>query len=136
MITENVGTLTYPGHTVYKDGRPPTTIPQKAVTSNTVLEGEDVLKLEVELIPDLLDWDQLKLVTVKLSYVDSANGIDESDTFTLRKGVAPMKWSVNIKDKAKKTYKVAPRFFLTDGTKKEPPPFDATDESLVLEATA
>jgi len=136
VISEKVGTLTYTGNIVYKDGRPPTTIPQKAVTSNTVLEGEDVLKLEVELIPDLLDWDQLKLVTVKLSYVDSANGIDESDTFTLRKGVAPMKWSVNIKDKAKKTYKVAPRFFLTDGTKKEPPPFDATDESLVLEATA
>jgi hypothetical protein len=47
-----------------------------------------------------------------------------------------MKWSVNIKDKSKKTYKVAPRFFLNDGTKKEPPPFDATDESLVLEPAA
>jgi hypothetical protein len=135
VISEKLGTLKYTGNIVYKDGRPPTVIPEKTATSNTVLEGEDVLRLEVELIPDLLDWSAMKLVTVTLSYADSANGISETDTFTLRKGAQPSKWTVNIKDKSKKTYRVTPRFFMADGTKKEPTPFDASDETLVLEAT-
>ena len=136
VISEKVGTLTYTGNIVYKDGRTPTAIAEKTVTSNTVLEGEDVLKLQVELIPDLLDWSAMKLVTVTLSYADPPNGIDENDTFTLRKDAAAQTWAVDIKDKTKKSYKVAPKFFMADGTKKEPTPFDATDEVLVLELPA
>ena len=70
VISERAGKLTYTGTIVYKDGRPPLAIAEKPVTSNTVLEGEDVLELNVELIPDLIDWSQTKLVTVTLSYVD------------------------------------------------------------------
>lgn len=136
VISDKIGTLTYTGNIVYKDGRTPTAIPEKTVTTNTVLEGEDVLKLHVELIPDLLDWSAMKLVTVTLSYEDQANGIDETDTFTLRKDAATQAWDVDIKDRAKKSYKVAPKFFMMDGSKKEPTPFDATDEVLVLELPA
>lgn len=136
VISDKAGTLTYTGNIVYKDGRSPTVIAEKTVTSNTVLEGEDVLKLTVELIPDLLDWNLMKLVTVTLAYSDPANGVDESDTFTLRKDAAPQTWTVNIKDRALKTYKVTPRFFLADGTKKEPTAYDASDEVLVLELPA
>lgn len=136
VISDKAGTLTYTGNIVYQDGRTPTVIPEKTVTSNTVLEGEDVLKLSVELIPDLLDWATMKLVTVTLSYADSEGGVDETDTFTLRKDAAAQTWTVNIKDRSKKTYKVAPRFFMMDGTKKEPTPFDAVDEVLVLEVPA
>lgn len=136
VISEKLGTLKYTGNIVYKDGRPPLTIPEKPVTSNTVLEGEDVLKLDVEIIPDLLDWTTTKLATVTLSYVDEANAINESDTITLRKDAPPQKWSVNIKDKSKKTYHVVPRFFMVDGSKKEPPPFDSSDDTLVLEIAA
>lgn len=136
VISEKLGTLKYTGNIVYKDGRPPLAIAEKTVTSNTVLEGEDVLKLEVELIPDLLDWSKMKLVTVTLSYVDDDNGINESKSFTLRKDAAPLKWTVNIKDKSKKNYNVTPHFFMVDGSKKEPPPFKASDDVLVLEATA
>lgn len=136
VISDKVGKLTYTGNIVYKDGRTPTPIPEKEVTSNTVLEGEDVLKLHVELIPDLLDWSAMKLVTVTLSYDDDANGIHETDTFTLRKDATVPPWDVDIKDKGKKSYKVAPKFFMMDGSKKEPTPFDATDEVLVLELPA
>lgn len=136
VISEKLGTLKYTGNIVYKDGRPPLVIAEKIVTSNTVLEGEDVLKLDVQIVPDLLDWTAMKLATVTLSYVDDANGINESDTFTLRKDAPPAKWSVDIKDKTKKTYHVVPRFFMADGTKKEPTPFDATDDTLVLELAA
>lgn len=136
VVSDKVGTLTYTGNIVYKDGRSPTVIAEKTVTSNTVLEGEDVLKLSVEMIPDLLDWTALKLVTVTLGYADSANDIDEKDTFTLRKDAAGQTWTVNIKDKTKKSYTVAPRFFLADGTRKEPAPYEASDEVLVLELPA
>jgi len=136
VISDKSGTLTYTGNIVYKDGRTPTVIAEKTVTSNTVLEGEDVLKLAVELIPDLLDWNLMKLVTVTLGYSDPANGVEETDTFTLRKDAAPQTWTVNIKDRARKSYTVAPRFFMADGTKKEPTAFEATDEVLVLELPA
>ncbi len=136
VISDHAGKLTYTGNIVYRDGRPPAVIPEKEVTSNTVLEGEDVLKLQVELIPDLLDWTLLKLVTVTLSYTDSANGVDQRNTFTLRQDAPGHVWSVNIKDNTKKSYTVTPRFFMADGTKKEPTPFESTDEVLVLEPPA
>jgi hypothetical protein len=136
VISERAGKLTYTGTIVYKDGRPPFAIAEKTVTSNTVLEGEDVLQLSVELLPDLIDWSQAKLVTVTLAYADGVNGIDESDTFTLRSGVAPQTWTVKIKDKSKNRYQVTSRFFMTDGSRKEPAPFETADEVLVLEVPA
>jgi hypothetical protein len=135
VINEKQGTLKYSGQIVYRDGRPPFEIPEKTVTGNTVLEGEDVLKLNVELIADLLDWEKLKLVMVKLSYEDRLNGIAETDSIRLVEGVTPDPWSVDIKDKAKNDYSVKAQFFLKDGSKKEAS-FSSTDEALVLELPA
>ncbi|MGV8989553.1 MAG: hypothetical protein ACOH2H_25370 [Cypionkella sp.] len=136
VFDEKQGTLKYSGNIVYRDGRPPRTIPDTPVTSNTVLEGEDVLQMKVEIVPDLLDWTVLKLATVTLSYADPANGIEASKTFTLRKDATPSTWIVDIKNKALKSYSVAPRYFMADGTRKEPTPFTASDDVLVLEVGA
>ena len=136
VINEKQGTLKYTGNIVYRDGRPPLAIAEKTVTGNTVLEGEDVLKLNVELVTDLLDWSALKLVMVTLKYEDGQNGIAETDSFRLvESAAAPDPWSVNIKNKAKTDYSVIAKFFLKDGSKKEAA-FSATDEALVLEVPA
>jgi hypothetical protein len=135
VINEKQGTLKYRGHIVYRDGRPPLEIAEKVVTGNTVLEGEDVLQLKVDLIADLLDWDRLKLVMVKLSYEDARHGIAETDSIRLIEGTTPDPWLVNIKDRAKQDYAVKAQFFLKDGTKKEAA-FSSTDEALVLEVPA
>ncbi len=136
VISEKAGQLRYTGTIVYRDGRPPLSIPEKTVTSNTVLEGEDVLKLSIELLPDLIDWTKAKLVTVTLAYADAENGIDENDTFTLRDGTGPATWTVNIKEKSRNRYTVTSRFFLMDGSRREPPPFETAEEVLVLEVPA
>jgi hypothetical protein len=99
--------------------------------------GEDVLKLEVEVVPDLIDWSKAKLVIVELAYEDAANGISHSKSFTLKQGgTAPGKWVVNIKDRAKKSYRVQGKYFMQDGSKKEPPEFTTDDAALVLEIPA
>jgi hypothetical protein len=135
VINERQGTLKYRGHIVYRDGRPPFEIAEKTVIGNTVLEGEDVLQLNIELIADLLDWEKLKLVMVKLSYEDRLNGINETDSIRLVEGTSPDPWSVNIKDRTKTEYGVKAQFFLKDGSKKEAA-FSSTDEALVLELPA
>ncbi len=136
VINEKQGTLKYTGNIVYRDGRPPLEIAEKTVTGNTVLEGEDVLRLNVELVTDLLDWSALKLVMVTLKYEDGQNGIAETDSFRLvETGATPEPWVVNIKNKAKTDYGVTAKFFLKDGSKKEAA-FSATDEALVLEVPA
>lgn len=135
VINEKQGTLKYTGQIVYRDGRPPLEIGEKTVTGNTVLEGEDVLQLNVELIADLLDWEKLKLVMVKLSYEDKLNGINETDSIRLVEGTSPDPWAVSIKDRTKKEYAVKAQFFLKDGSKKEAA-FSSTDEALVLEIPA
>ena len=136
VIAEKQGVLKYTGNIVYRDGRPPLVIGEKIVTSNTVLEGEDVLRLEVELVTDLLDWSALKLVMVTLSYKDDRNGITETDSIRLTEtAAAPKPWTVNIKNKAKTDYDVAVKFFLKDGSKKDVA-LNTTDEALVLELPA
>jgi hypothetical protein len=133
---ERAGTLTYQGQILYRDGAS-APIPATVATSNTILVGEDVLKLEVEIVPDLIDWSEAKLVIVELAYEDTANGISQSKSFTLKQGgVAPGKWIVNIKDKAKKEYRVQGKYFMQDGSKKEPPEFTTDDGALVLQVPA
>ncbi len=136
VINEKQGTLKYTGNIVYRDGRAPLVIGEKTVTGNTVLEGEDVLKLNVELVTDLLDWSALKLVMVTLKYEDKPNDLMDTRSFRLAETVgAPDPWIVNIKNKAKTDYSVTAKFFLKDGSKKEAA-FTATDEALVLEVPA
>ena len=135
VISEKQGTLKYRGQIVYRDGRPPLEIGEKTVTGNTVLEGEDVLQLKVDLVTDLLDWDALKLVMLTLKYEDRLNGIAETDSVRLVDGAMPDPWTVNIKDKTKTEYSVAAKFFLKDGSKKEAA-FSSSDEALVLELPA
>lgn len=132
IIDERGGKLTYTGNILYRDGTS-SPIPEKTVTANMVLEGEDPLKLEVEIIPDLLDWSTLKLATVELSYEDTANALKLAKNYTLRKDAKPDKWSVDIKDKTKKSYTVKARYFMIDGSRKEPKAFETSDTALVLE---
>jgi hypothetical protein len=134
-IDEKSGKLTYSGNILYKDGSS-SPIPSTEATSSTLLVGEDPLTLEVELVPDLIDWDKVKLAIVDLAYEDAGNGINLSKSVTLRKGGKVDKWVVNIKDKTKKGYSYGAKYFMTDGTKKEVPPTPTTETSLVLEVPA
>jgi len=132
-IDEPAGKLSYTGNILFKNGEAQP-IADPDVRGNTLLLGPDVLEVQIE--PDLIDWTKVKLATVTLSYEDLGNQIAHNDTFTLRKGGAPITWSVGIKDKNKRSYKVLAKYFLDGGARKEIGPTDSTDEVLVLEQPA
>lgn len=133
VIDERAGTLSYTGNILYQNGEAQP-IADPDVKGNTLLLGPEVL--EVQLVPDLIDWTRVKLVTVTLSYEDTANQIAHNDTFTFRKDAAPVTWTVGIKDKSRRGYKVSAKYFLDGGARKEVGPTDSTDEVLVLEQPA
>jgi hypothetical protein len=136
VISDKAGTLTYTGQILYKDGTS-AAIPQKTVTGNTVLEGEDVLQLSVEIVPDLIDWATVKLVTLQLEYSDPDNAVTGRQSYTLRSGGnASAAWTLPIKDKTKTEYQYTARFFMTDGTQKTVGPKKTSETPLVLELPA
>lgn len=133
VIDERTGKLSYTGNILYKGGEAQP-IGEPEVKGNTLLIGPEVLEVHIE--PDLIDWTKVRLATVTLSYEDTANHIAHNDTFTLRKGVEPMTWTVGIKDKTKRSYMMSAKFFLEGGARKEVGPVESNDEVLVLEQPA
>lgn len=122
VIDERAGKLTYRAITTFKDGTSSDS-GEQTVTGTTLLLGEDVATLTVVMVPDLIPWDTVKLATVELHYTDPANGIDERETFTFRKGpeggAAEQTYELAVRDKTKLAYAWAVTFFMIDGTKKE-----------------
>ena len=92
--------------------------------------------LEISVVPDLLDWNGLKLVNVSLSYVDEANGIDEKADLRFKNGDAEKKWKVALSDKAKTSYTWSAIYFMTDGSRKTVDPTTDSSLSLFLEVPA
>jgi hypothetical protein len=132
-IDDRSGKLSYTGNILYRNGEAQP-IAEPEVKGNTLLIGPEVLEVRIE--PDLIDWTKVKLATVTLSYEDMPNQVAHNDTFTLRKDSAPMTWTVPIKDKTRRGYKMTAKFFLEGGARKEVGPLDTHDEVLVLEQPA
>lgn len=133
VIDEKAGTLTYTGQILYKNGTS-SPIPKKTVVGNTVLEGEDVAELRVEIVPDLIDWGKTKLVIVQLEYADADNNIQLKQSYTLRgANDKPGPWLAPIKNAAKTDYDLSATFFMQDGTRKALGPTRSHDATLVLE---
>jgi hypothetical protein len=136
VIDEREGKVRYKVMTTFKDGTSAEAAEQTA-EGTTLLLGEDVAMLAVKVIPDLIDFDLVKLATIELHYVDQANGIDERESFTFRKGAPEAKWELAIRDRTKKAYTWSARFFMQNGTKKEAvSPTPITDEDLIVELPA
>jgi hypothetical protein len=137
VINEKQGTLSYTGQIVYRDGRPPLQIGPKTLIGNTVLEGEDVQQIKVDLVADLLDWDKLKLVMVKLKYLGETTDANPDQSYKLTEGAQPDPWIVNVKDRTKKSYEVKAQFFPKEGGPSKTVVIPSTeDEALVLEMPA
>jgi hypothetical protein len=136
VIDEREGKITYKAMTTFKDGSS-TDGGEKTLNGTTLLLGEDVATLSVKLIPDLIDWDRVKLASVELRYKDTAHGIDERESFIFRKGAAEAKWELALRDKSLNTYEWVAQFFMTDGSKKQiASPAPVASEDLILELPA
>ena len=138
VIDETVGKITYSGSIQFQDGKveeiKETELP---ATKNTIMVGkarDDNEFLNVQVIPDLLDFSRIKLAKVALHYADGANGIDARKDLVIKKTDTTIPpWSVRIQDKTKKTYDWQATYFMSDGTQKKTNLETTGETSLVLE---
>src|SRR5262249_42422048 len=102
VISSTGGKVTYSGTIKYKNGTEED-IPQTTATKDTLLVGPRVEDtLEVQVLPDLLDFSTLKLVKASLKYEDTANGISMQKDVIFHNGNPAVTWSIPLKDKTKK----------------------------------
>lgn len=117
VISETGGAVTYSGTIKYRDGKSED-IPQTTAAKDTILIGprvEDVL--EVQVLPDLLDFTKVKLVKISLKYEDADNGISVQKDVIFHQAPSnqPAVWDVPLKDKTKREYHWRAQFFLVSG---------------------
>ncbi len=134
VIDENAGNTTYSGSIKFKNGMVED-IAVAVTNKSTIMVGkkiEDIL--EVQILPDLLDFAMIKLVKVSLRYADPKNNIDEKHDVIFRPGAnSAATWKVEIKDKKQKQYTWHASYFLKDGSVKNTDEVTTGDETLILE---
>lgn len=132
VIAEAGGKVTYSANIRFKDGTV-TQIPETAAEQGTIMLGDAVLYQEIEVMPDLVDFEQVKLLKVTLHYKDEVNGVEESGDLVFKKGAAnTMKWSFPYKDKTKRSYDWSASYFMADGSVKKVPVTPSSEKTLVL----
>lgn len=134
VINETGGKITYSGAIKYQNGTEEA-IPKTETTDNTILVGpKSVGILEVQVLSDLINWDDVKLAKASLKYVDAANAINVKKDFVFKPGATePGTFKVELKDKLKTAYEWQATFFMTDGSQTKTGPEASEEETLVLQ---
>jgi len=118
VIDEHAGILKYSGTISYRNGTTQN-IPETIATSSTILLGDMVAdRLEVPVLPYLIDFTAVRLITVALRYVDAPNNIDERKTMTFKPGDGEQLWIVDLKNKAARDFTWSAVFYMADGLQK------------------
>lgn len=87
--------------------------------------------LEVQVIPDLIDFSQVSYAKVFLSYADPDNGVNEErEIVFVADAEDPVVWRVELQDGSKTSYQWRATFFMTDGSTQETAP--VTEEDLTV----
>jgi hypothetical protein len=136
VIDENAGELKYSGTISFMDGTTQD-IPETVATRSTIQVGDVVAdRLEVMIVPDLIDFAAVRLVNVTLHYVDDPNHVDERKDLIFKQGEQAKNWTVDLKNKTARDYKWSARFFMTDGSRKEVTDQPGQGETVILEVPA
>ena len=118
VIDENVGELKYSGIITFRNGTTEK-IKETVADSSTIFVGETVIgRLEVTVLPELIDFTAVKLVTVALRYVDAPNDVDVRKSMNFKPGDREQLWTVDLKDKTARDFTWSAVFYMTDGSKK------------------
>jgi hypothetical protein len=88
--------------------------------------------LEVHIVPDLLDWTQLKMVNVSLRYDEAHPPVDDDFLFRSTDTEAKV-WTVPVAHADSSKYKMTQTYFMTDGSRRTVGPVEQADESVFLE---
>ncbi|KQT94746.1 hypothetical protein ASG49_07970 [Marmoricola sp. Leaf446] len=132
-IDERDGTLAYTATITKSDGSSKS-VEESDVRGTLITVGELVEAfLEVDVVPDLVDWTQVKLVNVSLRYDDNAGDVHEAEELLFRPGDPTKSWRVPIADETVTGYTSRTTYFLTAGGRREVGPTEETALSLFLE---
>lgn len=131
-IDESLGTLSYTATIGFRDGTSQDVVVPEARGTRFELGRKFADKLDVKIIPHLLDWTTLKLVNVSLRYAHSTP--PKTDDFLFRSENDTEKaWTVFLPNGQPASYSYEATYFLTDGTRRTESKQDVTTESLFLE---
>jgi hypothetical protein len=134
VIDDSGGKLSYKATTAYKDGTSDQ-LPVTVATTSTILLPPPVEAfLEVQVVPDLIDWTTVRLARVSLSYTDPEAGMAQSkDLIFSSTSHAEATWRVELKDRDKDEYTYSVTYYLTDGLQKKEGPVTTRDRALILD---
>lgn len=132
VISETAGKVTYSGAIKYQSGKEEA-IPKTETTENTVLVGPKVTGfVEVQVLPDLIDFEQVKLAKISLQYTDPGNAINAKKDIIFKSGATDaVDWKVELKDKTKTAYQWQAMFFIVDGSVKKTESKTTEEQTLV-----
>lgn len=137
VVRETGTRLSYTVLYTFHDGRPPVEVPRTDASERTLLLGldpPDKAKLDVDVLADLVDFTKVKLAKVVLQYDDVENDVHMPGSNVFKSGSpTTWRWSVDIKDKNKRTYSWSATYYMVDGTHREVGPNTSGDLTLVLE---
>jgi hypothetical protein len=134
VINAAAGQVTYKAMVAYKDGTTDT-VPVTIATGNTVLLPPVVESyLEVQVVPDLVDWTQVRLARVSLSYSDPDSKVAAAkDLIFSPASKAVANWKVELKNKAADQYRYTVSYYLASGLQKTVGPVTTRDRTLILD---
>lgn len=137
VIDAAAGQVTYKAMVAYKDGSSES-VPMTPAASSTILLPPVVEAfLEVQLVPDLIDWTQVRLARVSLSYADPDNKIAASKDFIFsptNKAVAS--WKVELKNRLQDSFRYQVTYYLAGGLQRTVGPSSTKERTLILDPTA
>jgi hypothetical protein len=132
VITGSTGTLRYTERTVLRD-RSEIVEPEREATGSTIVVGPARPdEIVVEVFPDLLDFQRVRLVKVDLVYDDGA-GVHKQDSLVFRGPGNPQVFRVTLRNPAKRSYTWTASYFMTNGDKHTVGPNVDDTEALILE---
>jgi hypothetical protein len=137
VVDDGAGMVTYKAMVAYKDGTTEP-IPSTVATSNTILLPPAVEAfLEVQVVTDLIAWDQVRLVRLALSYADPDNRVAQSkDLIFSPTNKAGTTWKVELKNRQKDDFTYQITYYLTTGLQKTVGPVTTRDRAVILDPSA
>ncbi len=134
VVDPSAGVVRYSGSITYRDGTVEE-IPLTETRAATIMVGRIVAGfLEVEVIPALIDWGEMRLAQVRLRHTDPDTGAEaRRDLVFSPTNDMPATWTVELTNGSAHQYRWQAVYFRTDGTRIETAWEDTDQPSLILD---
>ena len=134
VINAAGGQVTYKAMVAYKDGTSETVRPTVASGNTILLPPAVEAYLEVQVVPDLIDWNEARLARVSLAYSDPDAKVSVAkDLIFSRASSALTTWKVELKNRQLDAYRYTVTYYLAGGLQKTVGPVTTRDRTLVLD---